>query len=165
MRDLSRVSDAISREITGISEAFSLVSELGPPNTGESLSDVHTRLLVTRSVMSNVSESVARLIRVRGMVRQEQIEREGVLDDAESAALSEPTKPSFVEDYSSAKERNAKLGAKTLQERISVREAKTVAVDIDSAFEYARNRLWELDRAVRDVDTRLRIVTYEHNDF
>jgi hypothetical protein len=165
MRDLSKVSDALSVMLTSISESFTLVSELGPPNVGESPTDIHTRLLVTRSVMSNVSETVAKLIRVRGMVRQEQIERKGELEDAESKAMVELSKPSFVEEYSTAKERNAKLGAKTLSERISVREADAKFADVDSAYEYARNRLWELDRSVRDIETRIRIMSFEPGDF
>lgn len=165
MKDLSSVSDVISSMIEGVSEAFTLISELGPPNAGESLTDIHTRLLVTRSVMTNVSETLSKLTRVRGMVRQEQIERKGEWEDAVAKVAIEPEKPSFVENYDSAMTANAKLNAKTLSERISMRQADVVFADVDSAFEYVRNRLWELDRAVRDIDTRLRIVSFEPGDF
>ena len=165
MKNLSKIADSLEATLEGVSEAFKLITDLGVPNLGESLTDIHTRLLVTRSVMSNVSDTASKLVRLRASVRQEQIDREGALEDKEAAVLSEPEKPSFVEDYSSAKERNAKLGAKTLEERILVREAKKVYIDVDSAYEYVRNRLWELDRSVRDIDTRLRVISYEPNDF
>lgn len=158
--ELAIVPKGLIKLLEEVSSAFEAVHDLGVPHQGESLSDLHQRLLTTRATMSRVSELVAQIIRLRGRVDQALIERKGELEDAEAAILTKATK-NLAEDFSSAKERNAKLGAQTLEERRNVRFAERVLADVKSAQEYSTNRLWELDRSVRDIDTRLKILAYD----
>lgn len=160
---LDAVPDILVKMLEGISEASSLVVDLGLPDISETPADLHVRLLTTRAAMTRVSDLCNQIVRLRSRIKQVVIDREGELEDAEATVLSTDNKKAFVEEFSSAKERNAKLAAKTLNERMRLRSVKKVMADIEGCYEYAKNKLWEFDRSVRDIDTRLRIMVYEPN--
>jgi hypothetical protein len=157
------VTQTILKFVDDIAESFNQLDKLGPPHETESLKDLHRRLLTTRAAMTRVSELTSRLIRYRGRLVRASIISKGELESAETKVISDEPKKALIEDYSSAKERNAKLAAKTIEERRRVRIVDQWVVDVDSALDYAKNRSWELDRAVRDIDTRLKILAYEPN--
>lgn len=158
------ISTAATTLLQKLSEAQEPLQKLGPPHLHESPPDLHNRLLVSRACMSRVSESVAQLVRLRGLSTILVITCEGDLQEAEAKAVeSRPRISLSGEDFASAKERNARLATSTVQELWCLRQARIAQADADSALEYGRNRLWELDRAVRDIDTRLRILVYEPN--
>lgn len=139
------------------------MEDLGPPHAGESLSDLHQRLLGTRAAMSRVSELVGSLTLLQGRLRASLVDRRGLLEDAEADTVTTQRRPVLTEDFSSAKEKNARLGAATLEQRRAVRAAERAAADLDAALSYARDRHRELDRAVRDVDLRVRIQSLDPN--
>ena len=145
--------------LDSVSEAANLPADLGAPNQGESLSDLHQRLLVTRSAMTRVGELAGELTLLSGRVKRILIDRKGDLDDQEAEVVS--ARRALTEDYSSAKERNARIAAKTLNGRRRVRQAEKLLADVEAALFYTRDRHRELDRAVRDIDTRLRILAMD----
>lgn len=151
---------AIQTILDGVSEVANLVEDLGPPHLGESLTDLHTRLLVTRAAMSRVSELAGDLTLLSGRVRRALIDRRGELEDAEATVVS-TRRPVVIEDFSSAKEKNARIAAGTIESRVKVRHTEKVLADVEAAGYYVRDRHRELDRAVRDIDTRLRILGFE----
>jgi hypothetical protein len=149
--------------LEGVSEAFSLVSDFGPPTLAETPADLHARLLVTRSAMSRVSELAGEMTLLSARVKVALIERRGALDDAEAKSMSDvrPKRVALTEDFASAKERNARLMAGTTLDRASVRRVERLVAEVDAALVYTRDRHRELDRAVRDIDTRMRLMSYE----
>lgn len=160
---LSRLPSTVSRYLDEVVDASAGLADLGAPSTAETPADLHERLLVTRAAMTRVSEITGSLTLLSGRVKAALVEARGELDDEESSIVTRRPKVSFTEDYSSAKEKNARIGAATLETRRKVRQTEKVAVDLDAALAYARDRHRELDRAVRDIDTRLRLLSFEPN--
>jgi hypothetical protein len=158
--DLSVLPDLLQGYLDRASETAALPGELGPPNTSETMHDLHNRLLLTRSAMTSLSSLIGELTLFQGRVEATLIERKGALEDAEAEAVS-TRKKSPLEDYSSAREKNALLGAATLTQTRSVRRVGKLLAQVRAAAIYCRGRHQELDRAVRDVDVRVRIVGYE----
>lgn len=158
-------TSSVQQVLVGIversSEAMALVHDLGDPHVDESFSDLHTRLLVTRSAMTRLAALLGELIQIRFRVEQVLIDRRGELEEAEAVVVGQQRH--VVEDFSSAKEKNARLAAGTLESRRRVRVIEKLLKDVDAAVEYIRTRHRELDRAVRDIDTRLRIISFEPN--
>jgi hypothetical protein len=150
--------------LDGVVEACEPVADLTPPTTAETPADLHQRLLVTRAAMTRVSELAGEMTLLNGRVRATTIERKGAVDDAEAKVMTTPTSHRRVlvtEDYSSGKERNARLGAATVMERTALRRVERLAAEVEAALSYTRDRHRELDRAVRDIDTRMRLLTFE----
>lgn len=154
------VHSTVSALLDAISDAYALTATLEAPSTGETLTDLHERLLLSRAAMTRVADLTGELTLLSGKVKRLLIEAKGDLEDAE-AALVTRTGRRQIEDFSSAKERNARMAAGTLETLRKIRKAEMAQSEVDSALFYARDRHRELDRAVRDIDTRLRIITIE----
>ena len=153
----------IQRNVSEVSETYGLVNDLGAPNLAETPHDLHNRLLITRSAMTRVSELVGDLVRIRGRMQGVLIDRKGELETANSVAVAASSKRVLLEDYSSAQEKNSRLAAATLDERSRLRQVEKRMADLDAALEYGRTKHRELDRAVRDVELRVRILNFEPN--
>ena len=156
------LSVAVKTYLDEVAVAANMPADLGAPHQGESLADLEERLLVTRAAMTRVSALAGDLTLLSGRVKHALIDRRGDLEDAEAETVS-TRRPVLTEDYSSAKEKNARLAAGTLDQRRRVRQAEKLLADVDAALTYTRDRHRELDRAVRDIDTRLRILSFEPN--
>lgn len=144
--------------------AFFAVSNMDAPNTGETPGDLHQRLLITRAAMTRVGELAGQMTLLGGRVKSAMIERRGAQQDAEAKIMSEPKggrRVTFTEDFASGQERNARLAAGTVAERSALRRVERLSAELDAALTYTRDRHRELDRAVRDVETRLRLLTFE----
>lgn len=157
-------TEGVNKALTKILEdasALSNLSEVLPPaSVGESLLDLHNRLLTVRSRQQSVSEVLTNLLKTQAGVRKLVLECKSILDSAEANAVG-TTKPAFVEDFSSAKERNAKLMAKTLEERMSLRSAEKLQIDTDAALAYVQQVYRDLGNQAQDVQTRIRILGME----
>jgi hypothetical protein len=151
---------SITSLLEGVSEAANLPAALGPPNRAETPTDLHERLLVTRAAMTRVSELAGELTLLTGKVKAALVEARGSLEDAEGEIVT-ARRPAFTTEYNSAREKDARLGAGTLDHRRKVRQAEKLLAEVEAALYYSRDRHRELDRAVRDIDTRLRIITIE----
>jgi hypothetical protein len=158
---INRLPNHIKRIIDDISDAAH--TGLDAPSTAETPADLHERLLVTRAGMTRVSELLGELTLLTGRIRAALVDRKGALEDEESTVVTPRGHRVLTEDYSSAKERNARLAGATLEARRRVRQVEKVLADADAALTYGRDRHRELDRAVRDIDTRLRILSFEPN--
>lgn len=158
--ELVAVPASLALYLERASETANLPAELGPPHVGESMLDLHNRLLVTRASMTSLSGLIGELTIFQGKVEASLIERRGLLEEAEAEVLSS-RKKSLMEDFSSAKEKNAKLGAETLEQLRAVRNAEKLLAQVKSVVIYCRDRHREIDRAVRDIDTRIKIVQFE----
>lgn len=155
------VSKALVKVVNQVSENSSLSDLFDPPNIAENLTDLHQRLLATRARQQRISELVGTLIRIQGNVRKLVLDRKADLDTAEAKVIVVPKAMFQAEDYSSAKERNAKLIAKTLEERIALTAAEKLKVDVDSSLAYAQNVYRELGNQAFDVNTRIKVLGME----
>lgn len=153
------VHSTVTALLDAISDAYALVATQDAPSTSETPADLHQRLLTSRAAMTRVADLTGELTLLAGRVKRLLIEARGELEDAEAELVGR--KPRHVEDFSSAKERNARMAAGTLETLRKIRKAESAQSEVDSALYYARDRHRELDRAVRDIDTRLRILTFE----
>lgn len=158
--ELDALPELLSKHLERASETANLPAELGPPHDSETPADLHQRLLTTRAAMTSLSGLIGELTLFQGRVEATLIEKRGILDEAEAGVVAS-RKASPWEDYSSAKEKNAKLGAQTLEEARAVRKVEKLLAQVKSVVIYARDRHRELDRAVRDVEVRFRILTWE----
>lgn len=158
-----QVLAVIQRNVSEVSRAAELVNDLDPPNLGETHQDLHNRLLITRSAMSRISELIAELVRIRGRLQGILVDRKGELETANATAVTTGSKRFPLEDYSSAQEKNSRLAAATMEERTKVRQIEKRLADLEAALEYGRIKHRELDRAVRDVEIRVRLLNWEPN--
>lgn len=155
------VAEILLRTVTQVSESVDLSEIINPPHLGETLADLHNRLLAIRARQQRVSELVGTLIRIQANVRKLVLDRKSELSSAE-AKVTVPTKSVFqADDYSSAMERNAKLKGKTLEERIALTAADKLQVDADAALAYAQNAYRELGNQAYDVNTRIKVLGME----
>lgn len=161
MTDFSGALAAISGSVSDVHKAMELLNELGQPNLSETLPDLHNRLLVTRAAQSRVSEVVAFLIRLHRGIRNSLLDAQGELETASANVVQQPT--FNHQNFASGEERKANLAFRTMEERRAVRQAEKALNSADAALEYGNNRFWELNRAVRDVEIRLQLITKEPN--
>lgn len=155
------VTKVLVTVVQQVSDNLFLSDILPVANVSENLSDLHNRLLIVRARQQRVSELVGILIRTQASVRKLVLDRKSELASAE-AKVSTPDRTVFqAEDYSSARERNAKLTAKTLDERVALTAAEKLMVDADAALAYAQNAYRELGNQAFDVSTRIKVFGME----
>ena len=155
------VSEVLVRVSKDISETSDLGDALKAPSVSESLLDLHNRLLTVRSRQQRVSELVGTLIRLQGNVRKLVLDRKLELETAEAKVSKKESWKPVVEDFRSAKERNAELSAKTLDERVALTAAEKLQVDVDVALAYAQGVYRELGNQAFDVSTRIKVLGME----
>ena len=155
------VSEVLVRVSKDISETSDLGDALKAPSVSESLLDLHNRLLTVRSRQQRVSELVGTLIRLQGNVRKLVLDRKLELETAEAKVSKKESWKPIVEDFRSAKERNAELSAKTLDERVALTAAEKLQVDVDVALAYAQGVYRELGNQAFDVSTRIKVLGME----
>lgn len=158
---LATVGDELDQILNDIRDAVELITELPEPHLDESLTDLHRRLLITRSAMTRISALLAKFVRARGIARKMLIDARGELETANAGVVQRPTFGHA--NFASGDERRANLAFATIEERRAVRQAEKLVEDIEAALEYGRTHHRELDRSVRDVETRMRIMTWEPN--
>ena len=154
------VSKVLVKVVQEVSEVSNVSDELRLPSIGENLYDLHVRLLAVRARQQRASELVGTLIRIQANVRKLVLDRKSELDAAEAKAVI-PSKQAFVEDFSSAQERNARLRSKTLNERVSLTAAEKLQVDVDAALAYAQQVYRQLGNQSYDVNTRIKVLGME----
>lgn len=156
----TEVSSVLVKIVKTLHEVSSVSEELKAPHISESLLDLHNRLLIVRARQGQVSEVVGNLIMIQSKARKLVLDRRSDLVSAEAKATA-LTKQPFVEDFSSGKERNAKLMAKTLDESIALTAAEKLQVDADATLSYAQNIYRELGNQAYDVNTRIKVLGME----
>lgn len=154
-----KVSKALVQVVQQISDTADLTQVLKPTSVGENLKDLHERLLTVRARQQRLSELVGTLIRIQGRMRKEVLQRELDLSVAEAHAAH--SKQMIMEDYSSAKERTARMMAKTLDEHVALNAAKQLQANADAALAYAQNAHRELGNQAYDVRTRVKVLEME----
>jgi hypothetical protein len=153
------ISQALVSKVKAIGDVKDHI-DLPEPHLGESLTDLHNRLLVVRSHQTTVAALVGDLVRLRAGVRKKRLDLQGALETAEAEAVT-ARRPKLTEDYSSAMEKNSTLKAATLNERFDLRSVEKLIEDVEAALAYARSVHAELGSQVQDVNTRLRILNSE----
>jgi hypothetical protein len=155
------VVKALVKVVQQVSENADLTPYLKPTSISENLKDLHERLLFVRGRQQRVSELVGTLIRIQANVRKLVLDRKSQLESAEAKAAAPDRTVFQVEDYSSARERNAKLTAKTLDERVALTAAQKLQIDADAALDYAQNAYRDLGNQAFDVSTRIKVLGME----
>lgn len=165
MSDLSDLLKQLSTEIPeALQHAVTVLTDiragvtLGADDPQFGPGDLHVQLLMNRRCMDRAETFVAQLGRLYARASVAEEDLKGVLEDAEATAIQEAGPP---EDFSTAKERNARLLVRTFDERIALRKVSRQKAEIGEALEYARTLFRGMDATRRDTETRLRLMTLE----
>jgi hypothetical protein len=163
MSDLSGLLKSLSEELPeALKHAILTVSDLraqvGVGELDGSPADLHKQLVKNRQAMDRTETFMAQLARLhtRAQIAEQDLAAE--LEDAEAQAVK---KAGAVEEYSTAKERNARLNLHTIDQKIALRKATRQRAEISEALEYVRTLYRGMEGSRRDVETRLRMITLE----
>lgn len=154
--DESSVTNAIESWLT---EARTLRSHLDRPDVTDGPNALRRQIVQARSTLDRVEEIVARLIRLRGRVHDQLLVAQYALEDAEARAMGE--RQIAFGEYSTKKERYAWLASETRAELEFLRPTQRLYDSIDAALDEARLIHRGVDAVRRDIDTRLRVMTFE----
>ena len=161
MSDLSDLLKQLSGEIPeGLDYAIREVADLRSQcGIGEgSPAELHKQLVKNRQAMDRAETFVAQLARLHSRAQIAEQDLAGELEDAEAKALKQA---GAAEEFSTAKERNARLNVLTIDHRIALRKATRQRAEISEVLEYARTLYRGMEASRRDVETRLRMITLE----
>jgi hypothetical protein len=163
MSDLSALLKSLSEELPealkhAILTVSDLRAEVGIGELDGSPADLHKQLVKNRQAMDRAETFVAFLARAHSRAQIAEQDLAGELEDAEANALK---KAGAAEEYSTAKERNARLNVLTIDQRIALRKASRQRAEISEALEYVRTLYRGMEASRRDVETRLRMITLE----
>lgn len=162
---MSELSDLLKQLSGEIPEALEhavrtladIRSEVGIGESDDPVS-LHEQLVKNRAAMDRAETFVAQLGRVHSRAQIAQQDLEGELEDAEAKALQDAGQ---AEEYSTAKERNARLAVRTIDQRIALRKVSRQRAEISEALEFARTLYRGMEASRRDVETRLRMITLQ----
>lgn len=148
------IPPALNHAVTSMRD---LREEVGIGDQDDPVS-LHDQLKKNRKAMDRAETFVAELGRLHSKAAIAEEDYKGYLEDAEATALQ---KAGPAEEYSSGKERNARLAVMVMDERIALRKAARQRAEIQEALDYARTLFRGMDASRRDVETRLRMITLE----
>lgn len=163
MSDLSDLLKQLSGEIPeALEHAVRSMSDLrngvGIGTSTAGPADIHIQLLQNRACLDRAETFVAQLGRLHARACIAEEDLKGALEDAEANAIQEAGP---AEEFSTAKERNARLLVRTFDERIVLRKLSRQRAEIWEALDYARTLFRGMDAVRRDTETRLRLITLE----
>lgn len=143
-----------------ITEAHELRYEIGPGHQGETLLEIHAKLIVARGNLDRLEEILVNIIRLNGKLKQAVADAKGKLDDAwDKAANGKNIGFSF--DGPAPRERYAEYNLRTVHETVEARQAEKVQRQVDTALDVVRTWHRGLDSARRDLETRIRLISLE----
>jgi hypothetical protein len=162
MSDLADLLKQLSADISpalehAVRSMRDLRDEVGIGELDDPVS-LHEQLKKNRKAMDRAETFVAELGRLHSKAVIAEEDHKGYLEDAEATALQ---KAGPAEDYSSGRERNARLAVMVMDEKIALRKVARQRAEIQEALEYARTLFRGMDASRRDVETRLRMITLE----
>lgn len=158
---LSDVLRSLSEEMSEglkrvVSECHEIRTKVSPGSITEGPTELHERLLTARHAQDRAEMIVAELGRLHSRASIAVADLRGRLEDAEASAELPP-----AEDYSTARERNARLSLAVVDERIAVRRATRQKEEVWEALEYCRLLHRGIDGSRRDLDLRIRLLSMQ----
>lgn len=149
------IPEALEHVVRSMSDLRSGVG-IGEETAGPG--DIHVQLQRNRACLDRAETFVAQLGRLYSRASIAEADLKGALEDAEATAITEAGP---AEEFSTAKERNARLLVRTFDERIALRKVSRQRAEIGEALEYAKTLFRGMDAVRRDTETRLRLITLE----
>lgn len=117
--------------------------------------DLHENLIDHRKALDSLEVLVAQLVRARSQSDIEVRRAEDALEDAEASAGR------LLEDFATAKEKNAHLATQTVEERVILRKARRRRDEVASAHDYTKALYWGLNGSRQDLSDRIRLITMQ----
>jgi hypothetical protein len=136
-------------------EAKELRESPGVSDVSEDVADLHDRLVSARQAQDRLEAILSEVGRLRSRARIAVSERQDEYDD-QWRTVMEKTR---IGEYDSAKEKNARYDAGSIQQLVNLRRAKRAAADVDEVYEYINLKYRGLDAARREIDSRVRMLT------
>ena len=152
------LSDFASTTASRTKELLEVYNSLPEPTIADTPEVMHSRLLSVRALMSSLSGLVADLVILQAAAKNKMSMTKESLDIAESDALQK--KHINSTDFLSGQERRANLRAQNLDLEAAYRKSQRQYEDIAATLEYVRVYHREFDRAVRDVELRIRLLSF-----
>lgn len=138
------------------------VTDLRDAVTGGEITDgpveIHERLLKARHAQDQTEEIVAALGRLYSQAQRTVATYKAEYVDAEAQAHQ---KLPPAEEYSTKKERDARLSLATLDEQIVLRRAEQVVAEIKEAVDYCTLLHRGIDSTRRDYELRTRLISLQ----
>lgn len=153
---MTGLEKAIQEGMSRTTEIVEKYGEVPNPEIEDNVETVYNRILLIRSYMTSLAGVLADSILIKTRAKVELSIAESNLEMAEAEAVS--TGKTRTTEYFSGQERKANLRAKTLELEIAKRRARELYDTAYGFHEFVRVHHSELDRAVRDVETRIRIL-------
>lgn len=162
MTELSDAVEQLSQSLpnlleAAVREADELRAAGGDSSVQESITDLHSRLVTLRRAQDRLEELAAQSGRIRSRARNTLQQAQDAYDDKVAGAIA----GAKIEEYSTAKERNANYDLAALQERLVLRRAKRLLAIVEDAHEFIVLRHRGVDGARRDIDLRFRMMSFE----
>lgn len=162
MSELSDLLKQLSAELAeGLEHAVRTMADLRAEvgiGDDDAPTSLHDQLVKNRKAMDRAETFVAHLGRLHSRAQVAEADLKGELEDAEAKALQEAGP---AEEFSTARERNARLAVRTLDQRIALRKVARQRAEINEALEFARTLYRGMEASRRDVETRLRMITLQ----
>lgn len=133
-------------------EATELRDAPGEVTHGESLQQLHDRLVNTRRSLDRLEGIIADVGLVKSKCKQMVDDLQETYDQAWIAVMQRTR----IGEYTSAKERDATYTAGALEERVRLRRGQRILDDINSIHEFCLTKFRGLTASQRDTETRLR---------
>jgi hypothetical protein len=144
-----------------IAEAVALRQSVEVPPISATITELHEHLLHTRSVLDRIEMLTVKLRRGLGRARLAQRETEAELAAAENVVYERAT--GKFDQYSTGRERAALVASKTPDEIAAARNAAERVIQVETAFDICSLMRWSVDGLRREVDTRMKMVTFERS--
>lgn len=139
-------------------ECTDLRNSLGDDSIDEGPAQLHEKLLKARKALDRTEYHVAHLGKLHARVSIVVDQRRGFVEDGEAEAMEKLGK---ADDFSTAREKNARLTLATLDLHRSLRRAERLKAECLLALDYCRTLHRGLDSTRRDLDTRIRLLTMQ----
>jgi hypothetical protein len=142
-----------------VAEVRALREQLSSPGIEATITELHEHLVRTRSVLDRVDYITMRLRFLLGGARLNLREAQALLTDAED----EVYRRSNFDQYMPGRQRDAFVAGKTVAQTSVVRSAELLSGELETAFEVCTLVRWYVDGMRREVDTRMKLATFERS--
>lgn len=151
--------DPSARLVEWLDECRKLRSSLEAPDLADGPHALMRQLVQARGTLDRVEEIVASLIRLKGQTREAVLSSKYRLEDAEGKAYQ--SRAVAFSEYSTGREREAWVATQTTIEKVEFRRFTLLDERVGTALDEAKVVQRGVDAVRRDIDARLRIMTYE----
>jgi hypothetical protein len=135
-----------------VAEVAALRASVTTPDSDSAISDLYEAMVAAGQAQERVEAILAEVGRARSRARIVVSERQDEYDDQWRNTMINTR----IGEYDSAKEKNARYDAGSIQQLVNLRRAKRMLADVEEAFDYVNIKFRGLSTAARDIDSRMR---------